>query len=219
MDIFLFLQDLRRRIIAMLVAVFLVSCLCCFFRKDIWYLIKPNNGLIFIAPTEALLTNLKISIFGGVFLSLPFIFYQVASLFRFPSITGPFFMSIVSLLLFVMGAVFAYCVVIPQALRFFLQFENEFLCAQWTVSRYLSFFLWTVFSFGLMFEVPLVLYFLTKFGIVKTSVLRKERRYAVLVVFIAAGIMTPGPDVLSQVLLAGPMIVLYELSIWVSCLA
>lgn len=209
------LEDLRRRIIAILIAIILASCLCYFFRESIWCLVKPSNNLIFIAPAEALSASLKVSMFGGVFLSLPFIFYQVASLFR----AKIFFVSLVSLLLFVIGAVFAYCIVVPQALRFFLQFENEFLCAQWTVSRYLSFFLWTVFSFGLMFEMPLVLYFLTRFGIIKASVLRRERRYAALVVFVAAGILTPGPDVLSQVLLAGPMIVLYELSIWVSCLA
>lgn len=215
MDIFLFLQDLRRRIIAMLVAVFLSSCLCYFFRENIWCLIKPNNNLIFIAPAEALSTSLKISVFGGVFLSLPFIFYQVASLFKIKI----FFISLLSFLLFIVGAALSYYIVIPQALRFFLQFENEFLCAQWTVSRYLSFFLWTLFSFGLMFEMPLVLYSLAKFNVIKTSVLRKNRQYAILVVFIAAGILTPGPDVLSQVLLAGPMVVLYELSIMVSCLA
>lgn len=209
------LEDLRRRIIAILIAVILASCLCYFFRESIWCLVKPSNNLIFIAPAEALSASLKVSVFGGVFLSLPFIFYQVASLFR----VKIFFVSLVSLLLFVIGVVFAYCIVVPQALRFFLQFENEFLYAQWTVSRYLSFFLWTVFSFGLMFEMPLVLYFLTRFGIIKASVLRRERRYAVLVVFVAAGILTPGPDILSQVLLAGPMIVLYELSIWISCFA
>lgn len=215
MDIFLFLQDLRRRIIAMLIAVFLFSCLCYFFRGNIWCLIKPNNSLIFITPAEALSASLRISAFGGVFLSLPFIFYQIASLFKIKI----FFISLLSFLLFIVGAAFSYYIVIPQALRFFLQFENEFLCAQWTVSRYLSFFLWTLFSFGLMFEMPLVLYSLVKFNVIETSILRKNRQYAILVVFIAAGILTPGPDVLSQVLLAGPMIVLYELSVMVSCLA
>ncbi|MFH1288697.1 MAG: twin-arginine translocase subunit TatC [bacterium] len=218
--IFLFLQRLRKKIIAIFILVFLASLLCYFFKENIWYLaqfpylkIKPGNNLIFISPIEALSTNLGISLFGGVFLVLPFIFYQVVSLFRIK-----FFISVLAFLLFIIGAVFSYYIVIPQALRFFLQFENEFLSAQWTVSRYLSFFLWTLFSFGLMFEMPLILYFLAKFNIIKVSILRKNRRYAVLIIFIAASILTPGQDVVSQVLLAFPMIILYELGIWVSCL-
>lgn len=224
--IFLFLQDIRQKIIKIFIFVLAASFLCYFFKKNIWYLIqypylkiKPESSLIFITPFEALYTNLEISILGGVFLALPFIFYQIISLL--PIKKGGagrsiIFVSILSFLLFVIGVIFCYNIVIPSALRFFLQFENEFLSAQWSADRYISFLLWTLFSFGLMFEMPLILYFLAKFNIIHVEILRKNRRYAILFIFVAAGFLTPGPDVVSQILLAVPMVILYEIGIWIS---
>ncbi|MDD5773856.1 MAG: twin-arginine translocase subunit TatC [bacterium] len=226
--IFLFLQDLRQKIIKIFIFVLAASFLCYFFKKNIWYLIqypylkiKPESSLIFITPFEALYINLEISILGGVFLALPFIFYQVISLLPVEKIVAGrrmIFVSILAFLLFITGVIFCYSIVIPSALRFFLQFENEFLSAQWSAARYISFLLWTLFFFGLIFEMPLILYFLTKLNIVQAHVLRKNRKYAILLIFIAAGFLTPGPDPMSQILLAVPMVIFYEIGIRISAL-
>ncbi|MEW6088355.1 MAG: twin-arginine translocase subunit TatC [bacterium] len=226
--IYLFLHNLRQKIITIFIFIFLASFLCYFFRDSIWNLakspylkIKPGQILIFITPVEAFYINLKISVFGGIFLTVPFIFYHIFSLLPVKAentVRSVLFISLASFLLFAAGIVFSYNIVIPQALKFFLQFENESLSAQWTASGYLSFFLWTLFSFGLIFELPLIIYFLTKFNIVHPDVLRKNRSYAILIVFITAGLLTPGPDIMSQILLALPMIILYETGIWFSYL-
>lgn len=215
------LEELRRRIIWCVVWVILTSCLAYAFAEPILdFLIKPVvDRLIFISPHEAFYSYLKIALISGIFFASPILLYQV---WRFVCVGlkqaerkhllwyGP-----LSFLLFLIGVSFAYFMVLPVGLRFLLGFATETLQPMISVSRYISFVGILLLAFGTVFELPLVVLFLTKIGVVTPHFLARQRRYMVLLVFVLAAILTP-PDVFTQVLLAVPMLVLYELSIWLS---
>ena len=120
--------------------------------------------------------------------------------------------------LFVGGGLFGYFIVIPLGYDFFLSFENEFTLPSLSMARYLSLTIHLLFAFGLIFELPTVSFILTRFGIVNADWLRKNRKYSLVIIFIAAAVLTP-PDVFTQTLMAGPLIILYEISILVSQMA
>ncbi len=120
--------------------------------------------------------------------------------------------------LFVGGGLFGYFVVIPYGYDFFLGFENKFTLPSLSMASYLSLTIHLLFAFGLIFELPTVSFILTRIGIINASWLRKNRKYSLVVIFITAAILTP-PDVFTQTLMAGPLIILYEVSIFVSLMA
>jgi sec-independent protein translocase protein TatC len=128
----------------------------------------------------------------------------------------PFVIS--STLLFVGGALFGYFVVFPFGFKFFIGFSNEYVKALPSVKQYFSFALKLLFAFGLVFELPVVIFFLTKMKIVTPEILRQKRKYAILLTFVLAAILTP-PDVITQCMMAGPLIILYEVGIMVSLIA
>ncbi len=121
--------------------------------------------------------------------------------------------SVVSTLCFLGGAAFGYFVVFPPAFRFLIGYSSEILDPMPAVSEYFSLALRLLIAFGLVFELPVFMVFLAKIGVVNASFLKKHRKYAVLVAFIAAAILTPTPDVVNQLFMAGPLIILYEVSI------
>ncbi len=121
--------------------------------------------------------------------------------------------SIVSTLCFLGGAAFGYFVVFPPAFRFLIGYSSEILDPMPAVSEYFSLALRLLIAFGLVFELPVFMVFLAKIGVVNAPFLKKNRKYAVLVAFIAAAILTPTPDVVNQLFMAGPLIILYEVSI------
>jgi sec-independent protein translocase protein TatC len=128
----------------------------------------------------------------------------------------PFVVS--STILFVGGSLFGYFVVFPFGFKFFISFANEFVKALPSVKQYFSFSIKLLFAFGLVFELPVVIFFLTKMGAVSPPLLRKHRKYAILLTFVMAAILTP-PDVITQCMMAGPLIILYEIGILVSKMA
>ena len=119
---------------------------------------------------------------------------------------------------FVGGALFGYFVVFPFGFKFFLAFANESIQALPSVKQYFSFSIKLLFAFGLVFELPVVVFFLTKIGIVTPGLMKRKRKYAILMTFVMAAILTP-PDVITQCMMAGPLIVLYEISIMISKMA
>jgi len=121
--------------------------------------------------------------------------------------------SLVSTLCFLSGAAFGYFVVFPPAFRFLIGYSSEILDPMPAVSEYFSLALRLLIAFGLVFELPVFMVFLAKIGVVNASFLKKNRKYAVLVAFIVAAILTPTPDVVNQLFMAGPLIILYEVSI------
>lgn len=175
--------------------------------------------LIYIAPAEALLTQVKIAIILGFILSLPVGLYQLWRFVLpalFPEEKGLLRMFLwMGSLLFVGGLAFGYTVVYPVALSFFLQFGTEGLRAAIVVSKHLSFFLGTTLSFGVAFQLPLVLLILVKAGVFTAQRLREMRRPAIFFCAVAAAILTPA-DAVSHVLMAVPLALLYELSIHVA---
>ncbi len=217
------LEELRQRLIVCLGAIAISSVLCYRYAKEILNLLtRPLEQLVFISPLELFFVYLKIAVIGGLVLASPIILYQI---WRFVS-TGllpeerrhtliffPF-----SLLLFLLGAGFAYFIVIPFGIRFLLSFATEKITPMISVGRYISFAGMLIFASGIVFELPVAVLFLTKLGLVTPRLLRRNWKYAVVLVFIIAAVITPTPDVFTQCLLAIPMLILYEISIWLSYL-
>jgi len=170
-------------------------------------------------PAEAFFAHIKISIVAGLFLVSPYVFAQIWG-FIAPGLYAherkwmvP--MALVSALFFVSGALFGYFIVFPYGFEFFASFSTDGIVFTPKLNEYLSFCLKLLFAFGLVFELPLFIFFLARLGMVSSTGLRKKRKYAILVAFVVAAILTP-PDPFTQCLMAGPLIVLYELGIWVA---
>lgn len=178
------------------------------------------HSLVFISPQEPFVITLKIALFGGIIIALPMIIYQAWQFVslalkekekRYLLFYGPF-----SLLLFLSGASFAYFVAIPVGLRFLLSFGGSSLEPMISISKYLSFITVTILTFGIVFELPLVSLFLVRIGIISPQFLAKNRKVAIIAIFVLAAILTPSIDAFTQILLAVPLVILYEVSIWLA---
>ena len=187
-------------------------------------LLAMNPGpveLIGTGVTEAFFTKLKVSLIAAVFVSSPVLFYQ-AWKFVAPGLydqekryVQPFVFF--ATIFFIMGAAFCYWVVFPVGYRFFIdQYESIGVSPSIRISEYLSFAARMLLAFGATFEMPVITFFLARMGLVTHKSMLAYGRYAVLIIFIVAGVLTPGPDVASQLLMAGPLLVLYALSIGVA---
>ena len=220
------LEELRWRLIKIIVTVTVLMFVAFPFSGNfINLLCLPNNNLpnppklIFLKPSGMLMVRMNVSIALGIIASLPVIFYQ---LWKFVApgllpkekkvVTPVIFFST---LCFLVGAVFSYLVMIPFILPFLYSMSIENIEATLNISEYISFVVRIILVSGLVFEMPMVVFFLTKLGILQPKMLRKFRRYAIVINFIIAAILTP-PDPVSQILLAVPLFILYEISIWVS---
>lgn len=220
------LRELRKRMLIIFAVVGVAFLVSWFFSAEIVQAIKrpvePYTGqLQFDTLTDPFFSHLKASLFAAIFLTFPFTLAQIY-LFVGPGlykkekmIIWPFLL--VSYPLFVGGGLFCYFFVFPLAVEFLVGFDTS-LVPSIRIGDYLTFTLRLTFVFGLVFELPLISLLLTRMGLLTPEFLSKNRRYALVIVFVAAAILTP-PDVFTQLLLAGPLIVLYEISILVSRLA
>ena len=221
------LEELRRRLIISLVAVLVGFSISYAFKERIFaFLARPlvavlpqGSTLQYIGLAEAFVTYLKIAFFAGFFVALPVILYEIWK-FVAPGLHHhekryalPFVL--LSTLFFFGGATFCYYVVFPFAFRFFLSFSDESIRAMPAIKQYLTFITRLLFAFGVVFEMPIFFFFLGRIGLVDHTWLARKRRYAIVVIFIAAAVLTPGPDAVSQLLLAAPLIILYEASVLV----
>lgn len=170
-------------------------------------------------PAEAFFSHIKISIVAGLFLVSPYVFAQIWG-FIAPGLYAherkwivP--MAMISAMFFSAGALFGYFVVFPFGFEFFASFSTGGIQFTPKLNEYLSFCLKLLFAFGFVFELPLFIFFLARMGMVSSSGLRTKRKYAILVAFVMAAVLTP-PDPFTQCLMAGPLIILYELGIWVA---
>ncbi|MDI6800893.1 MAG: twin-arginine translocase subunit TatC [Thermodesulfovibrionales bacterium] len=181
----------------------------------------PDTKLVFLGPAEAFWMNLKIAFVAGIILSLPVIFHQLWK-FIAPGLMPkekryvlPFIF--VATGLFLIGASFCFLIVLPFAMSFLLTYKvGDFLMPMLSVGQYVDFCLKFILAFGAVFELPIVIVFLTKMGIVTPRTLAKNRKYAVLIAFVLAALLTPTPDAFNQLLMAVPIILLYEIGIWIS---
>jgi sec-independent protein translocase protein TatC len=179
---------------------------------------RPSNfPLVYYAPGEAFVTNIKLGFFAAVFVLAPLIFFLVWDAFAFyvTPYSRRYAAPVVAVAsgLFVGGAYLCYALVLPFGLTFLTGFGDEVADPQLSVDRYFSFVLMMSFAFGVFFELPLIMLLLGKAGIVNSRFLRRYRRYAVLVIVAAAAIITPTTDAYTLALMAGPLVVLYEVSI------
>lgn len=223
MSFFDHLEELRRRIFYALIALGVAAIAGWFVSAPLLELLtRPVYKLVFLAPAEAFTTQLKVALIAGALIAAPVILYQFWRFVR-PALlareAGSIALAVVSGTLFFFGGfAFAYFAALPVGLKFLLGFETPRLEPMLSIGRYVSFATGIMLAFGIVFQMPVVLFFLTKLGIVTPRMLWKNQRLAILVIVIAAAIFTP-PDVVSQMLMAIPMLVLYELSILGSWLA
>lgn len=181
---------------------------------------KPPTPLVFLAPAEAFWMHFKVAFMTALVLSLPVIFLQFWK-FISPGLLPkekkyfvPFLFF--AILLFTVGAVFCFVIVLPFAMTFLLGYQTAQMTPMLSVGSYIDFCLKFIFAFGAIFELPLVIIFLTRFGVVTPSTLARNRKYAILAAFIIAAALTPTPDAFNQILMAVPIILLYEVGILLS---
>jgi sec-independent protein translocase protein TatC len=242
MPFFSHLEELRKRIILSLVAIGIGFVLCFHFSESILaFLLAPLNrhlvfirrspfltfspgsdvpSLIFLSPAEAFWAHMKLAFFSSIFLGLPFLFYQIWK-FVSPGLLPkekryavPFV--ILSTVLFVVGSSFCLFVVLPFALQFLLTYKTEHLRPMLSIGNYMDFTIKFLLAFGLIFELPLAMVLATRLGFLTPEFLARNRKYAILVNFILAAILTPTPDVFNQSLMAIPLCLLYEVGIFAS---
>ena len=221
------LEELRRRLIYAVVAIVLGAIIAFLFAKQLFYflaqplvkILPANQPMIFTALTEAFFTYFKVALLAGFFLASPVVFYQLWK-FIAPGLYEhekkfviPFV--IFATLFFILGGAFAYYIVFPFGFKFFLGFSTDYLKLLPKMSEYFSLSLKLIFAFGIVFEMPVITFFLAKMGVVNGEMLSSKRRYAIVLVFVVAALLTP-PDVGTQLLMAGPLILLYEVSVWVA---
>jgi len=166
--------------------------------------------------------SLQVALLGGLILALPVVFYQFWQ-FVTPGLLATekrLFLPIVAMSVFCFsaGAAVAHSLVLPIGLRFFLSLEPKDMTSQWAVDEYIGFVLRLIFGFGIVFEMPVVSLFLARLGLITADYLRNIRRYGVVVIFVLSAIFTP-PDPLSQLMMALPLLGLYEISIWIAVIA
>ncbi len=220
----LHLDELRTRLIRCAIAIFIGFITAYFFKEKIFDILSApliavmdqGDSLIFTGIAEAFFTYLKVSLLAGILLATPVILFEfwmfvAPGLYRsekkllFPIV-------IISSFFFIGGALFGYFIVFPFGFQFLLGFASENIRALPSMKEYLSFSAKLLLAFGLVFEMPIVITFLARLGLVTTDSLKRNRKYAVLVIFIVAAILTP-PDVITQTMMAIPLMVLYEISI------
>jgi len=218
------LEELRKRLIVCFIAVGIGFVLSYGFKEKLFQILtrplisvmQTGDKLIFTGLPEAFFTYLKVALLSGIILSTPVIFYQFW-VFVAPGLYEKekrHMIPIVflSTFFFVGGSFFGYFIVFPYGFKFFLGFASEIIQPLPSMREYLNFASKLLLAFGLVFELPLVITFLAKLGMVSVSFLKKNRKYALLLFFVGAAILTP-PDVVTQVMMALPLILLYEISI------
>jgi len=232
------LTELRKRLLWSFICLFFVFCFCFYFAEELFnFLAKPlsnlfdaerGQGFIYTALQEAFFTELKVAFFFALFFSFPLISFQIWKFVapglykKEKGVLLPFLIG--TPFLFFLGGSMVYYVVSPIAWKFFLSYQNTNISdgipirLEARMGEYLSLMMRFIFAFGLAFQLPIILTLLTKVGMLTSNSLIKFRKYAIVLAFLSAAFLTP-PDPFSQISLALPIIVLYEISIFLSKLS
>lgn len=207
-------EELRSRFLKCLAAVFVATLVFYQFVDPVLRLvIKPVGHLVFTAPADAFVARLLLAVLGGVVVAMPVVLYQIWVFValglkeqerKFVRLYGP-----LSFLFFALGVLFAYYVALPISLKFLLGFSSEWMVPMITVKSYVGFFTSLVLACGIVFELPIVLIFLTAIGIATPEFLIQKRRHAIVIILIISAVITP-PDVITLLIMTLPLVVLYE---------
>ena len=221
------IADLRKRLTISAISVIAMFFVCFAFYEPIleWMMVPVKDALptgtsmIAVEIQETFFTAMKVAFFGGFIISLPVIFWQLW-LFLAPGLYDhekklviPFVFF--ATLMFLIGASFAYYIVVPIGFDFLIAFGSNVVNVLPSIGKYVGFFTKLMIGFGVAFELPVITFFLAKIGVVDDRMLKDFFRYAVVLIFILAAILTP-PDVISQILMAVPLILLYGVSIYIA---
>ena len=217
------LAELRTCLTVSVIAIIAGFAISFYFSEDLLKALTDlissdqKHSFVFLSPAEALWANFKIALFSGISIAMPVFLYQ---LWRFIS---PGFMEnerkyalpflITGIVSFVIGLLFCYFVVLRYALTFLFTYKTANLVPMISIGSYFDFVMKFMLAFGLIFELPIAIIFLTKTGILTIKFLTKNRKYAILINFIVSAILTPTPDIFNQLFMAVPLIALYELGI------
>ena len=228
------LAELRKRLINSFIFLIIFFIGCYFFAENLYgFLVEPfakavkddgsDRRLIFTALQETFLTYLKVSFFAAIFITSPFILIQIWK-FIAPGLYEheksaliPYL--VITPILFLLGGMLVYYLIMPLAIKFFLSFESSGLNTnlpiqlEAKVNEYLSLIMKLIFAFGLSFQLPVILSLLARIGFIDAKFLKERRKYVVVIIFGAAALLTP-PDPITQIGLAIPLLILYELSIF-----
>lgn len=224
------LEELRWRLIKAVIGVVVGGIVAGIFIDPIMnFLLSPAKSttppleLINLKPYGQLVLYMEVVIVCGIIFSIPNIFYQIWKFIEpglMPSERKYIsWIVIFSSLCFLGGISFAYFVMLPTALKFFAQFGTSAITNNIAVDEYFSFVISVMLAAGIVFELPMVSFFLSKLGILTPKFMRKYRKHAIVIILILAGILTPSPDITSQLLLGIPLLILYEISIIISKLS
>jgi len=220
------LEELRKRLMRGVIAILAGFVLCLVFSERVFNLLASpitkllpeGSSLIFTGLPDPFFIYLKVSFLAGLIIALPYVLYELWR-FVYPGLhpherklAAPFVIS--ATVLFYCGAAFAYFLVFPAAFKFFLSYQTADLKPMIAIKEYVSLVIVLMLAFGAVFETPIVIVFLGLLGLVNSSLLKRGRRYFIVIAFIIGAILTPTPDIINQSLMAIPMLLFYEVGIW-----
>jgi sec-independent protein translocase protein TatC len=229
------LGELRDRLMVTAIALVVTTAIAFFFATQLIRILiipvdctfipafschTPPTTLISLSPTENFTTYFRVALFAGIALAMPVILYEIYA-YVDPALLPKErrfirFMGLPVIGLFIAGMLFCYFVLLPNAIKFLINFGDEVIHNQLRAADYISFVTIFIFGMGLIFEVPVAIFALVKIHVITRAWLAKQRRYAVLVAFVIAAVITPTPDPFNQTLVAVPMYLLYELGLFVA---
>lgn len=219
------LEELRRSLVISIAAIVIAAVGCFYFSEQILsIIISPlnslNESLIVTGVTEAFFVKLKLSFLAGFIIAFPVVVWSVWRFVK-PALYPNerkyiYWLFPIAIILFTVGILFAYFGILRLVLNFFIIIAGSNLETMFKVDQYVSFVMAFTIPFGLVFELPVVVFFLSKLGIINHKMLARNRKYALLVIVILAAALTPGPDPVSQMFMAIPTYLLYEISVWVA---
>ncbi|MCY4530336.1 MAG: twin-arginine translocase subunit TatC [Chloroflexi bacterium] len=223
------LDELRSRVTKAVLAVVLTTAVAFLFHEQILLVLMqpaegfaeiPNSKPVYTQLTEFIGIAFKVSLLAGLFLSLPFVLFQIV-MFVAPGLTPKerrylYGLLPATIIAFAAGAIFGHQVLFPPAVRFLLNFGSDIATPFISIGSYINLMLTLLLWMGLVFETPIVAFFLSRIGVVTGDWLAKQRKYAVIVAFILGAIITPTFDPINQTIVSVPIIVMYELGIWLA---
>lgn len=217
------IEELRKRIIYSLLAIILTSAISYFYKETILLsFVRHIEKAVFLTPHEAFVSYLKLSLLCGILIASPFLIYEIWAFIwsAFKPIEKKHILTygISSFFLFSLGCLFGYFLGLPLSIDFLLGFKSELLLPMISIGKYITFTWMLILVLGILFELPLIILFVTNLGLISTQQLSSKRRHIIVIIFIMAAILSP-PDIFTQLLVALPLYILFELSILLAKLA